>query len=577
MREIKNHRNIIIILLFSVLVFFSGCDAINFGGDINKQLEKELGVTYSFYEYPDVTSSHIDKVFIVGKTLDESSFPSFVHDDTLLVGWKYFKNSTSGSTEIPSNFFLNERSYIQSFEVAYEPESLYAVWKNKCTVTFVTNCDYVVKPVIVAESYYISVPEMNSIWGKFRFAGWYKDPDFRDPFYFDEPVMSDMTLYAQWVEFFTVTYVKNNGTGEIFTEDYPIGSAVNIKDWISGPRADYGFVGWSTSNGGTVEYYSGDTIYGVSSDLTLYAVWTKDIVTITYIDTNGKFKTRKSQYGRGAHVLLGQVPNESGYWYENLESVWLPEGKELAGYSPSPSQNLDNLEYGSWGWHQLKDENGNPILNENGDPIYSNFTTVTTDLTFYVYFRPVVFTVTFRYFDQNGLEYSLGNDVDVKWNEKLSPPADEPYVPGYEFEGWYLAENIGDHYLMAEEAFDFETPFTDEVFKGQRYIYLVAKFKENGINTGYITASVSLEESQESDIYLSLALINRETNSITLNVAPGYLEYHWLLNGVEQAEFDGKDEITIDTSSWNQGKYDLTLIVYDGSEYYSWYGIITRY
>ena len=75
----------ILILLTSVCALIISCEDfslndINFGGDLRAQIKKDLAVTYTFYEYQNTTSSHIDKVFITGKTVSESSFPKYTTD-----------------------------------------------------------------------------------------------------------------------------------------------------------------------------------------------------------------------------------------------------------------------------------------------------------------------------------------------------------------------------------------------------------------------------------------------------------------------------------------------------------------
>ena len=117
MREIFKHSKIKLSLFFTILllILFSSCDGLNFddidfGGDLRVQLEEDIGVTYSFYEYPDLASQHIDQILITGKTITDSRFPEYVHDDTLLVGWQYLCNSDTGSTEMPDYFTFNQKN-----------------------------------------------------------------------------------------------------------------------------------------------------------------------------------------------------------------------------------------------------------------------------------------------------------------------------------------------------------------------------------------------------------------------------------------------------------------------------------
>lgn len=582
MRQVFKRSKAVISLLFTIILLFilSGCEGFNFGdvdfgGDIYTQIKEELSVTYSFYEYPDESSSHIDKVYISGKTINSSSFPVYKHEDELLVGWQYYYNSTDTNAKLPSNFYLNKKGYIDSFKVALSPEKLYAVWKTKCTVNFETNQpDIILDPVILPEGDLLPQPQIDYIHGKYRLEGWYLDPDFIYPYDFNQPVTGDFTLYAQWVEYVTITLHRNDGTEEnnwnVYSYACPIYSSFNFDWYNAGAREGYGFVGWSSTKDGSVEYYSDDILDNIIEDKDFYAVWTTDIVTITYIDKNGNYQNRHAQYGRGAHVRIGMVLHENEYWYEWLNEAWTIEGKDIAGFSKSSDAEINNLDYDRWGWHQIQDEYGN--WNS------SNFIVISEDMTLYTYWKDIQYEVIFIYYDNDGNEIWFGNNQYVKWNECIVRPDEVPHVPGKTFENWYRATWMGDGYLIAQTPFDFSTKINSEIFddKYNRQIIIIAQFTEGGISTGDITSTITFEENQDSDLLLDSVIIDTNTDSITLYAPGSYYDYRWFINGDEKTEYYNLSVITIDTSNWVPGKYDIMLGVSDGAEYYSWQGTLYK-
>ncbi len=203
MREIFKRSKNILTLLISVFLISIGvisCEGFNFSdidfnGDIRSQIQNDLSVTYSFYEYPVLTANHIDKNFITGKTISEGSFPKFEHEEELLVGWHYFAGENSETAAVPSNFSFNHKNYISSFTAGNTKECLSAVWKKKCVVTFVSNWPGLnVETQILPEGERLQYPNIEYRQGNYRFWGWYIDPECTQSWMFENPVTDSMTL-----------------------------------------------------------------------------------------------------------------------------------------------------------------------------------------------------------------------------------------------------------------------------------------------------------------------------------------------------------------------------------------------
>ncbi|MBO7480680.1 MAG: InlB B-repeat-containing protein [Bacteroidales bacterium] len=146
----------------------------------------------------------------------------------------------------------------------------------------------------------------------YSFTGWNTMRDSSGTAYTDKQrikVVSDMTLYAQWIadsilhpidttgNTFVVTFDANGGTGtmqpQTFTKDVPQALAMNAFT-----RENYSFYCWDTVPDGAGLYLDGQEIT-VTSDMTLYAKWTEDtpgpVTIVVTFNANGGTGTMQPQ------------------------------------------------------------------------------------------------------------------------------------------------------------------------------------------------------------------------------------------------------------------------------------------
>jgi len=109
----------------------------------------------------------------------------------------------------------------------------------------------------------------------YTFASWSTSADGTGTSY--APVTSytnnaDLTLYAQWIRIYTVTYDVNGGTGapgnKTKTHDVELTLSADVPT-----RTSYAFAGWNTSADGSGTSYAFGAIYKDNADVTLYAQW----------------------------------------------------------------------------------------------------------------------------------------------------------------------------------------------------------------------------------------------------------------------------------------------------------------
>lgn len=117
---------------------------------------------------------------------------------------------------------------------------------------------------------------------------------------------SSVTLYAVWEKIpdtYTVRYNANGGSGAPASQTKTEG--VSLKLSSTKPTRDgYTFVGWGTSSSATsASYYAGGT-YSKDASITLYAVWTPTVYTITYNANGGSNAPSKQTKTHGQTITL---------------------------------------------------------------------------------------------------------------------------------------------------------------------------------------------------------------------------------------------------------------------------------
>ncbi|MGI6205266.1 MAG: InlB B-repeat-containing protein, partial [Anaerovoracaceae bacterium] len=264
------------------------------------------------------------------------------------------------------------------------------------TVTFNSNGGTTVEAQKVKAGEKASEPEAITREG-YTFDGWYIDSDLTEKYDFAAAVSGDFTLYAKWTKkenggstpsgkTYTVTFNSNGGT-TVEAQTVKAGEKASEPEAVT--REGYTFDGWYTDSDLTKKY---DFAAAVSSDLTLYAKWTKVNNTYTVnFESNG-----------GAAIDAQQV--------KEGETATEPENITREGYT------LD-------GWYTDSD------LTKK----YDFAATVSRDLTLYAKWTKVKKTYTVA-FESNG-----GTAIDaqqVKEGEKATEP-ENITREGYTFDGWY--------------------------------------------------------------------------------------------------------------------------------------------
>ncbi len=101
----------------------------------------------------------------------------------------------------------------------------------------------------------------------YTFKGWYYDSGFTNEAFADDPLTTDVTLYAKWeLNTYTITYNSNGGT----SVSQATGVTTLPSTLPTTTREGYAFVAWYIDSALTTRAVAGETI---EEDTTLYAKW----------------------------------------------------------------------------------------------------------------------------------------------------------------------------------------------------------------------------------------------------------------------------------------------------------------
>jgi len=151
-----------------------------------------------------------------------------------------------------------------------------------------------------------------------------------------------VTLYAVWTpNIYTVDYNANGGTGSTASSSHTYDAAKTLTP-NSFTRTGYTFAGWAASADGAIVYTDEDSVFNLASEdgatVTLYAVWTPHIYTVSYDANGGIGSTAPSSHTYDeAKTLTANGFTRVGYTFAG----WANDASGTAIYSDG--QSVSNL------------------------------------------------------------------------------------------------------------------------------------------------------------------------------------------------------------------------------------------
>lgn len=126
------NKSLFLLILLSLL-FVSSC-SVNWFSDFDEIREEEFSVTFNFYKAED--SSFFTRRYMIGTILASENLPKAndpevlkFADGNVLVGWKFYRNTVSNSTEIPDYIKIDEKTgYVSEIYVSSSSFDFLADW-----------------------------------------------------------------------------------------------------------------------------------------------------------------------------------------------------------------------------------------------------------------------------------------------------------------------------------------------------------------------------------------------------------------------------------------------------------------
>jgi len=156
--------------------------------------------------------------------------------------------------------------------------TLYAVWVRGYSITFNANGGVgTMSPQLFQRGISQNLHTNAFTRSGYNFAGWRTAPTGTTVQYINGQsvtISGNRTLYAVWVRGFTVTFNANGGTGTMDPQVFQPGVAQSLRA-NTFTRTGFTFVGWRTTPTGIDIHHTNGQNVTVSSNITLYAVWTQ--------------------------------------------------------------------------------------------------------------------------------------------------------------------------------------------------------------------------------------------------------------------------------------------------------------
>jgi uncharacterized repeat protein (TIGR02543 family) len=289
----------------------------------------------------------------------------------------YDTEVTGPSNPTKEGYTFNGWSLEIPSRIPSEDMTITALWTiNQYTITFDTDGGTEVSPITQDYQTEVSIPTNPTKTG-YSFTGWNEDIPSSMP-------GDDLTLIAQWsINTYTITFNSNEGSDlTSITQDYN----TNVTAPNDPTRIGYTFSGWF-SDVRLENAYTFTTL--PAENITLYAKWTINQYTITF-DTDGGSELVPITSNYQSLIVLDETPEKEGHIF--------------LGFT-------------------YEDQ----LINEIVMPAFDVEIKVV-----YEVIPDALFTMTF---DTNG-----GNRIDnveLKFNDSLTPYIVTPTKVGYTFIGWF--------------------------------------------------------------------------------------------------------------------------------------------
>ncbi len=204
----------------------------------------------------------------------------------------------------------------------------------------------------------VTIPSTEPVRSGYRFTGWSANNQGYSPGSTLTIGNGNVTLVAQWVQRFTLTYNSNTATSGSPPTGTTHDSGENVtvaSNSGSLQKTGYTFAGWNSLADGTGTTYAPGTgqITGIASNTTVYAQWTINSYTIRY-DSNGSSDAAPGNQtaNHGTSPTVSAAPGtftKTGFNFDGWNTAADGSGTDYTpGSSQIPSISSDVTLFAKW-------------------------------------------------------------------------------------------------------------------------------------------------------------------------------------------------------------------------------------
>ena len=470
---------------------------------------------------------------ITANTYTELNANTFAKENYGFAGWA--KTSTATYRQYDDK---------ESVKFSESTVTLYAVWKPNPVITFNGNGGATSGGKTTATQsipYGVSTALNENPFTKAgsTFLGWNRYASGTYAQYSDKgsiSIYSDTTLYAIWKDDIVLTFNANGGVGSDIIKNVAYDKTSSSYKFTvpenTFTRAGYVFIGWGTSASSNQVSYKAGRITSVSENKTLYAIWAKESVPVT-------FDPNTENGGSGTAFTQNLLLNTTTLKYEGT----------------LPANTFTNSNGNFVGWNTYKKPSSTYGIMSAGLAVslFHSQLPNSEGFTLYAVWNPKTYTVTYN-LGGNGMDIvktvtntaEYGNSMDYAL--EAAPASELTY---YSFIGWSNDSGSTYSYLSAGETV---------TLNGNETFYAVWK-----LDTILDTKGTVSSNSQESFPFKLL----KETRLVFTATASGSNGLDFRLYDSENTRISDKTKLTFETYTLNLSAGTYKLVINNGNHLFS--------
>ena len=195
--------------------------------------------------------------------------------------------------------------------------TIYAEFKiNKYTVSYDTDGGSAVNSQVVSHGNKATRPINDPTKTGYTFNGWYENANYTFEYDFDSPVTENVTVYAEFkINKYTVTFMADGTTYGTVKVKYQ----GKVAKPVNPTKYKHTFGGWYKDEACVEEFDFNDEV--ITDNTTIYAKFTKEVYTVTFIADGVTYDTAKVEY-QGKATKPADPTKEKhsfGGWYTGTD------------------------------------------------------------------------------------------------------------------------------------------------------------------------------------------------------------------------------------------------------------------